>query len=89
MLQNLFVAETYGHDDKIFAVQNAISCMFGKTFLAYKTLVVPSSTGRGSEQDLTPSKSQRKLFLAELKHLVMKPMICKCLDKSNDRQCAG
>jgi hypothetical protein len=74
----LFVAENYGNDDPVLAIQTAINAMFAKTFLAYKTLVVPTARKSTEQFDLTPGKSQRKLFLAELKYLVMKPMTCKC-----------
>jgi hypothetical protein len=84
--QELFVAENYGHDDPVLAVQTAVNAMFAKTFLAYKTLVVLTSQKSTGENDLTPGKSQRKLYLGELKYLVMKPMICKCV-KTNFCSC--
>jgi hypothetical protein len=77
--QELFVAENYGHDDPVLAVQTAVNAMFAKTFLAYKTLVIPTSQNSTGPKDLTPGKSQRKLYLGELQYLVMKPMICKCV----------
>jgi Trm5-related predicted tRNA methylase len=71
------VLEHYKDQKWKVAVQNAVSGMFTRRFLAFKTLVLPNKSA--SADELTPGKSQAKIYLGKLAHLVVEPMTCEYL----------